>query len=409
MTRAAHHNGRSCRFRGTDACFHGPWRKRVPKTVIAGERYTTPPGGQTWALGTNYRDLWAAPIDVEVLNLQNFAGGLLPVRRVGGEETLGLAMKGRGRSGLHISFRGQGPHPCSSRDVSRTALSQNSPQDQIAANVPGVEAVVHPFADAVGVLEPESRLVVMPDDPALGEYQKDFAGVLGVFLEYPQAVSDTNPGFRGATEIQGHDEFWELRQKGPENLADTRAFLRARLLDIFLGDWDRHSGQWRWARIPGKPHLQPKPEDRDQVFCDFEGFALDTARLTGSQMVLFEENYPEIALSTQNGWDLDRFLLTNIERSEWMEIAGDMQSRLTDDVIEAGLRRPSPGVLRPERRGARLHPPEAPGQAQRGGRSLLQPHGYVYRHPVLEPERARGDRTLRGRRRRGERVGERNR
>jgi hypothetical protein len=110
----------------------------------------------------------------------------------------------------------------------------------------------------------------MPDDAALGEFQKDFAGVLGPLC----CTRSTNPGFHGATEILGHQEFWDLRQAGTTALPDTHAFLRARLLDILLNDWDRHRLQWRWARIPDNPLLQPMPEDRDQVFSNFEGLAL---------------------------------------------------------------------------------------------------------------------------------------
>ncbi len=29
---------------------------------------------------------------------------------------------------------------------------------------------------------------------------------------------------------------------------DARAYLRARLMDVLIGDWDRHLEQWRWAR-----------------------------------------------------------------------------------------------------------------------------------------------------------------
>jgi hypothetical protein len=308
-----------------------------PRTVnvIAGERYAKPPGGQTWVFGENYRKLWTTPIEVEVLDLGRFASGLTPLMRVGGEQTKGLALKGG--NGLSYTFRAV------DKDLThvlpeflRIETLEDVAQDQLSANVPGVEVVAYPFTKALGVLEPEARLVVMPDDPALGEYREDFAGVLGTFLEYPQ------PGFEGASEIQGHDEFWERRQEDPWNRADTAAFLRARLLDLFFGDWDRHRGQWRWARIPGKRFLQPLPEDRDQVFCDFEGLAMTAARASGAQLVTFEPEYPPLDDGTQNGWDLDRFLLTDLSRAEWMEVAREVVDRLTDGVIEQGLTRLPP-------------------------------------------------------------------
>src|SRR6266545_2598913 len=60
--------------------------------------------------GTDYRALWTAPVQVEVLDLQHYAGGLKPVARVGGRETKGLAGQiyeyPRGRSERNPGFRG---------------------------------------------------------------------------------------------------------------------------------------------------------------------------------------------------------------------------------------------------------------------------------------------------------------
>ena len=309
--------------------------------VVAGEQYGSPPGG-TFLFGKDYRDLWTAPIQVERLDLQNFAGGLRPVMRVGGNSTKGLAMKGA--DGRDYTFRSvnkdlTGTVPVEFQD----SVLVDIVQDQIAGNVPGVEVIKPPLARALGLLTvDEIRLVVLPDDPALGEFREEFAGVLGTFLEFPQPVSSTNPGFRGATEILSADEFWERRQESTDDMPDTRQFLRARLLDIFLNDYDRHRKQWRWARLPGEDLLQPTPEDADMALTDYEGAAIGIARLLGAPFVKFEDEYPPLPFITKNGWDFDRLLLTDIEKSEWMRIAADVQEKLTDAVIEEALGRLPP-------------------------------------------------------------------
>ncbi len=56
-----------------------------------------------WLLGSSYRDLWAAPIDVEVLDLRGVAGGLRPAFRVGGLQTFGSAFFGA--DGRSYTFR----------------------------------------------------------------------------------------------------------------------------------------------------------------------------------------------------------------------------------------------------------------------------------------------------------------
>ena len=305
--------------------------------VVAGEQYGSPPG-PTLFLGDDYRDVWTTPVRVDVLDLDATAGGLQPVMRVGGQASAGLAL--RGADGRDYTFRSidkvlsETVLPVEFRD----SVLQEIVQDQIAATFPGVQVVQPRLAEAVGVLGvSEARIVVLPDHASLGEFREDFAGMLGVFLEFPQPRSAENPGFHGATEILGPDEFWERRQASPDQRPDSRAFLRARFLDLFMNDWDRHRGQWRWARIPGEPLLQPIPEDPDYAWTDYEGATLAAARFMGAPFVTFDDDYPPLAAITKNGWDVDRFILTDIERTEWMRIAADVEARLTDVVIEDAL------------------------------------------------------------------------
>jgi hypothetical protein len=304
-------------------------------TVVAGEKYAKPPGGQTWILGKNYRELWSTPIEAEVLDL---GPGLAPVGRADHEQSPLILRSADGREFLFRPVE---------QDLTealpwflRVESVEDIAQDQLSATVPGVRVVVYPFARSLDLLEPEARLVVMPDDASLGAFHERFAGRLGVFLENPGA------GFRGASEVQDADTFWSRRQEDPWNRADSAAFLKARLLDLYLGDWDRHRRKWRWARIPGERFLQPIADDRDQVFSDFEGLAMRIARSAGARTVTFEGNYAPLEDATQNGWDLDRFLLSDLQRSEWISAAEEMRARITDEVIEEGLRRLPPEYYR---------------------------------------------------------------
>ncbi|WP_143309925.1 hypothetical protein [Candidatus Entotheonella palauensis] len=138
-----------------------------------------------WLLGANYRDLWTTPIEVEVLNLQIEAGGLRPLFRVGGLQTFGLAMAGA--DGRSYTFRGL------VKDLGQSLpedfqgyLIDDFVQDQLAAILPGAPVMVPPLAAAAGVYHTAPRLVIMPDDPALGQFRQVFAGMLGTIEEFPR-------------------------------------------------------------------------------------------------------------------------------------------------------------------------------------------------------------------------------
>ena len=223
--------------------------------------------------GSDYRALWAATIAVEVLDLKTFAGGLKPLFRVGGQETKGLAMKGG--DGRDYTFRGidKDPTQILPEDL-RDTWARSIVQDQIAAQHPAAPFIADELGAAAGILRTPQRLMVMPDDPALGEFRKDFAGLVGQVYEFPGAKSDKNPGFQGATELLKHDAFYKRMEADPKDRPDARAFLKARLFDILIGDWDRHRDQFRWAKLPGQPLWQPIPDDRDQAFSRYEGLVL---------------------------------------------------------------------------------------------------------------------------------------
>ena len=231
-------------------------------------------------LGQGYRQLWGTSIEVDVLDLKTFAGGLRPVMRVGGLQTASLAMKGADRR--NYTFR-----PLI-KDASKLLPEEfrGTPvddliQDQMSAQNPVGAIIVSELSEAAGVLEAKQSLVVMPDDELLGEFREDYRGVLGTIAVYPSAGSTTNPGDMGASAIVSTHDMWSLYRTDPESRPDSKAYLRARLLDLFVGDWDRHEGQWRWAFIPGKHGLQPIAEDRDQALSNYDGLVMTIARLSG--------------------------------------------------------------------------------------------------------------------------------
>ena len=283
--------------------------------------------------GTDYRRLWETPIEVEVLDFSTEAGGLKPLFRVGGAQTFGLALKGA--DGKSYTFRslvkeqGQNFH----ESLQGFAIARFA-QDLQASIHPASNVMVPALAKAAGVLHNEPRLIILPDDPALGEFRELFAGRLGTLEEFPTKASDEYTGFEGATDIIKSFDLVTQWLASPDVRVDARALLRLRLFDFYINDWDRHANNHRWARLPGKSGWQPLPEDRDQAFVDFEGFLLDRARPYEPRLLRFEEDYPSNFGLTSQGWPIHRWFLAELERDDWIEMANDLRNRITDEVID---------------------------------------------------------------------------
>ncbi len=291
--------------------------------------------------GDGYRQLWTTPIEVPVLDLHSTDGGLVPLRHTTGEQVRGLVLLSG--NGFEYTFRSIDKDPTNLLPPQlRNTLAADAIRDQISASHPTGILVVDRLMRAVGILHAETRLVVLPDDVALGEYQPEFAGQMGTFERRVDADSGRN--WAGATEIISSDSLFARVTASPDDRVDGAALLAARLFDLIIGDWDRNPSQWRWVRFGDSlPHLwQPVPIERDQAFARFDGLLLIGARQLAPQLTYFNRNFPDIEAATWNGRELDRRFLTQLEREVWDSVARAMQTALSDSAIDEAMSRLPP-------------------------------------------------------------------
>src|SRR5262249_54998290 len=90
------------------------------------------------------------------------------------------------------------------------------------------------------------------------------------------------------------------------------------------------------------PRWQPIPEDRDQAFVRFEGFANALVRPQFPLLIKFGPGYSSLKGLTFDGWDVDKKILAELEKPVWDEVAKELRSEITDAQIEAAARRLPP-------------------------------------------------------------------
>lgn len=284
--------------------------------------------------GRDYRDLWTTPIRAPVVDLGTWGGGLTPTTAGGGMQTKSLRFVGA--DGLRYGFRSVDKDIGVLPPELRGTFVEDLVQDQTSAALPSGPAVAVPLMDAVGLLHTVPRLVVLPDAPALGPFRERFAGTLG-FLEVRAVVDGGAPALAGAREVIAGEELVARADRGPGDRLDTRAFLRARLLDLLIGDWDRHRDQFRFARFDDARPTRwvVIPEDRDQAFVRYDGLMLAVARVQAPELGKFGPGYGPVWAWAWTGRELDRRFLVELDRPAWDSIVGDVRAHLTDSVIAA--------------------------------------------------------------------------
>ena len=158
--------------------------------VIPGERFRAG-GFKRWLYGSDYRDLWTTPIEVAVLDLDRIGGA--------GQS---ISLHFTGQDGRRYTVRSLDKDPMKRKwDELKNTVVDDVLQDMISALLPTGVLVVDPLLEATGILYTKHTLVVIPDDQRLGEYRKDFAGLIGMLQEHPSEGPDDTPGFAGSRKI----------------------------------------------------------------------------------------------------------------------------------------------------------------------------------------------------------------
>ena len=289
-------------------------------------------------LGSDYRDLWTTPIRVPVLDVNTFAGGLHATKAGGGMQTKSLRLQNP--DGIEYSFREvRKDHSWSYPAKYKGSLIEWLSRDQRVMGHPAAALAAAPLLHAAGVLHATPILVVMPEDANLGEFGAEFAGKLGLLEEYPHKP-EKGPGFAGATKIIDSEELLKLINADPTQQVDAPALLTARVMDMFLGDWDRHPGQWKWARMKGDSGTVapwvPIARDRDMAFVTYEGLSGKIGGLVSPVSTRFDATVNAAGL-TENAIEMDRRLLGGLSRATWDSVVAEVTRRVTDSVIDAAV------------------------------------------------------------------------
>ncbi len=286
---------------------------------------------RTFWMGANYRREWTTPIRVPVINMK--AEGLEPVKRGGGKQTRSLRLEEA--SGKEYNFRSIRKFITSKTlpgDLESEA-AKDLVSDGISASYPYSALSMPVLAEAVDVPYLKSHLVYIPDDPALGEHRKDFGNLLAYLEEkIPDSVKK---------DYDTEDVVEKLIEDN-SNSVDQQAVLRARILDMFVMDFDRHEGQWEWGAIDhgnGK-QFYPIPKDRDQAFYTNEGVIPHIVQWPWlvPQLEGLKPKTKNIKRFNFAARNFDRFFLNQLTEQDWENITSVFLSMMVDTVIENALK-----------------------------------------------------------------------
>ena len=305
--------------------------RSFPDSVsVAGDSEFLAGGFKRWLLGSTYRKEWSVPIRVKVFDMT----GWTPLQRGGGTETRSLRMTDpNGTQYVLRAVRKYVSDLALPTALAGDQLVRDIVTDGVSASYPYACLSMPPLAEASHIPHAHPQLVYVPDDPRLGRFRADY-GNLFAFLE------EHEPGNGKKTY-----NMWDLEamlEEDNDNIIDQRAALQARLLDMFVMDFDRHEDQWRWMAVDngkGKT-LSPVPRDRDQPFFINNGFltGITASAWALPQLQGFRSRARNIDGFNYSARNFDRNYLNELTEDEWRAQAEALVATMTDSLIEVALR-----------------------------------------------------------------------
>lgn len=292
-----------------------------------------------WLLGENYRKEWTEPVNVKVFDIAKDLGGLKITKKGGGMQTRSLRLEDKNKKEYALRTVEKFPDATLPEEFRQTVI-KDAVVDGISASYPYAALSVPALSRAAGVPYAIPKLVYIPDDPRLGYYQKEFANKLA-FLE------EREPERYG--ENKSTEKVLEKIREDNDDKIDQKQVLKARLLDMFMMDFDRHEDQWRWnTKDTGKGKVYyPLPRDRDQAFFVNMGriphYIRKPWRLPKFQG--FRAKAININTFNFNARYFDRIFLNSLTQKEWENQADTLIMEMTDSAIENAMKYQPPEVF----------------------------------------------------------------
>ncbi len=298
--------------------------------ISASDKFKEWSGLKRVILGSNYRKVWNTPIALKVFNIRKEKGGLTIKSLGGGKQTKSLRLEDANGKEWTLRTVEKDPEKALPPHL-RGTIAQGIVEDMISASHPYAPLVVADLAQAAGIIAAKPEFFFVPDDPALGYYRPLFANRVCMLEDRDPTVTSGDQD-----DSDGTGKIINKMLEDNEHHVDQQQVLNARLLDMLIGDFDRHNDQWKWGKgDTGKGKLYyPIPRDRDQAFFKSNGLLV---KFLSQQIMPFLEGFDRDFESMKGvnyvAKDFDRFFLNGLNEEDWKKAVTVFTGNLTDSVL----------------------------------------------------------------------------
>lgn len=301
--------------------------------------------------GDRYRDVYAKEIEVPTVNLDTMFGGLSPFRKGGGHQSKSLHLKDKNgkryvmralRKSATVYLQAMAFKDQYIASEFEGTVTESLLQDFYTGSHPYAPFVTGKLSDAIDLFHTNPEIYYVPKQDALVGYNGGYGNELYMIEEHPSDGHGDLASFGFSNKIESTDDLMKKLRKDEKYKVDQVTYLRARLFDMVIGDWDRHTDQWRWAEFENKETKEviykPIPRDRDQVFSIMgDGGLMEIGTRIIPPLKLMEGFHPDVRNIKGfnfSPYSLDMTLLNKTTKAQWQNQIKFIQDNLTSAVID---------------------------------------------------------------------------
>lgn len=318
------------------------------------EEMTSKKSFYKFLMGDRYRELYGTLVEAPTVYLDTLFGGLKPIRKGGGHQSKSLRLKDEnGRQYVMRALKKDAVLYMQSvlykdqyvKDFYDNTEASEFIQDIFTGSHPYAPFVIGDLSAAADIYYLNSNLYFVPKQAALDKYNNEFGDELYMIEEHASEGHSDKANFGYSDKIISSIELFEEIHDDENKLVDERSYIRARLFDMLIGDWDRHQDQWRWIEFDenGKKVYRPMPRDRDQAFSIMsDGFLLGSSvslmPLVAGGLRKYDGELKDLEGPNKSAKAMDIALISASEKQVWTEEAKHLQTTITDEVIDAAFK-----------------------------------------------------------------------
>ncbi|MCF6347302.1 MAG: metallophosphoesterase [Flavobacteriaceae bacterium] len=319
------------------------------KASIYSQKEVTKSKAFTKFWGERYRKYYGTKVSAPTVDLDTLFGGLKPLRKGGGNQSKSLRLVNKeGKAYVMRALRKSATIYLQAMAFKDQYIggqfddtfTEKILQDFYTGSHPYAPFTIGALSDAVNLYHPNPVLYYVPKQTALEGFNGEFGDELYMIEEHVSDGHGNLKSFGYANKIESTDELLKKLRKDEKYVVDDTMYLRARLFDMVIGDWDRHVDQWRWAEFKEdkKVVYKPIPRDRDQAFSIMgDGTLMNFATRAIPSLKLMEgfmDAIRNVKGFNSSPYSLDMILLNKTDKEQWKKQAAFIQKNLTIDIID---------------------------------------------------------------------------